>query len=57
MSCVCNCVCTYKYLKDKTKRAQAKLVYCGKKEMNRKKKEANEQYKLSNNCENIIKMC
>ena len=50
------CVIVYAHiniLKKKTKRAQAKLVYCGKKE---KKKEANEQYKLSNNCENIIKI-
>ena len=29
--CQCNCVCTYKYLKEKTKRAQAKLAYSGKK--------------------------
>ena len=53
MCCVCNYVCTHKYLKEKTKRAQAKLEYCGRK----KKKKANEQYKLLNNCENIIRIC
>ena len=39
MLCQCNYVFIYKYLKEKTKRAQAKPVYCGKKE---KKTEANE---------------
>ena len=48
MLCQCNCVCTYKYLKEKTKRAQAKPTYYG------EKKKANEQYILSNNCENIV---
>ena len=31
MLCQCNYVCIYKYLKEKTKRAQAKLAYGGKK--------------------------
>ena len=51
----CNCECTYKYLKEKTKRAQAKPVYCGKKEK-KKKKEAGELCRLSNNCENIVRI-
>ena len=40
------CVCTYKYLKENTKRAQAKPMYCGKKKRKRKKREANEPHKL-----------
>ena len=36
--------------KKKTKRAQAKPVYCG-------GKKANKQFRLSNNCENIIRIC
>ena len=54
--CHCYCVCTYKYLKENTKRAQAKPVYCGKKKRKRKKREANEPHKLSNNCENIVRI-
>ena len=35
MLCQCNYVCIYKYLKEKTKRAQAKLEYSGKKKKER----------------------
>ena len=52
MLCQYNYVCTYKYLKEKTKRAQAKPTYGGKK----KKKKAHEWCRLSNNCENIVNL-
>ena len=47
MLCQCNCVCTYKYLKEKTKRAQAKPAYCG-----GKQRPMNSAY-----CENIVRIC
>ena len=34
MLCLCNYVCTYKYLKEKAKRAQAKPAYYEKKRAN-----------------------
>ena len=55
MLCQCNYVCIYKYLKEKTKRAQAKPAYGEKKK--KKEKEAHERCKLSNNCKNIVRMC
>ena len=56
MQCQCNNVCIYKYLKEKTKRAQAKPAYGGKKKK-RKEKEAHERCRLSNNYENIVRIC
>ena len=38
MLCQCNYVCIYKYLKENTKRAQAKPAYGGKKKKKRKRK-------------------
>ena len=37
MLCQCNYVCIYKYLKEKTKRAQAKPAYGGKKKKEKRK--------------------
>ena len=54
MLCQYNYVCTYKYLKEKTKRAQAKPAYGGKKK--KEKKKAHEWCRLSNNCENIVNL-
>ena len=54
MLCQYNYVCTYKYLKEKMKRAQAKLAYGVKKK--KKKKKAHEWCRLSNNCENIVNL-
>ena len=56
MLCQCNYVCIYKYLKEKTKRAQAKPAY-GEKKKKKKEKEAHERCKLSNNCKNIVRIC
>ena len=50
------CICTYKYLKEKTKRAQVKPTYGGKKKK-RKRKRGYEKCRISNNCENIIRIC
>ena len=60
MLCQCNYVCIYKYLKEKTKRAQAKPAYGGKKKKKKKKrkeKEAHKRCRLSNNYENIVRIC
>ena len=56
MLCQYNYVCTYKYLKEKIKRVQAKLAFGGKKQKE-KRKEAYERCRLSNNCENIERIC
>ena len=56
MLCQFNYVCTQKYLKEKTKRAQAKPAYCGKRKKKRKEKKAHEWCKFSNNCENIVRI-
>ena len=47
----CNYVCTYKYLKEKTKRAQAKLAYGGKKKKEKKKRPMN-----GGDCQIIVKI-
>ena len=39
--CQRNYICTYKYLKEKTKRAQAKPTYGGKKKKKKKKRSMN----------------
>ena len=54
MCCVSVTMYTHKYLKEKTKRAQAKPAYGGKK---KKEKEAYVRCRLSNNCENIVRIC
>ena len=56
MLCQYNYVCTYKYLKEKMKRAQAKLAY-GVKKKKKKKKEKKEKKAMNGaDCQIIVKI-
>ena len=51
MLCQCNYVCIYKYLKEKTKRAQAKPAYSEKKKKKKKRRPMNDA-----DCQIIVKI-
>ena len=51
MLCQCNYVCIYKYLKEKTKRAQAKPAYGEKKKKKKKRRPMNDA-----DCQIIVKI-
>ena len=54
MLCQYNCICTYKYLKEKTKRLQVKPVYYGGKKKKKKKKKKRPMN--SADCQIIVKI-